>query len=105
MLFAVIAGFGRMAQNTVFLTIIQVESDAKMRGRVMGFLAMAMFGMLPLGSLLIGAVSQQIGAPNALLCQGIMAIIIAAVFYRFLTKSKLNKEEIVQMKEEEGLVA
>ena len=44
----------------------------------MGFFAMAMFGMLPLGSLLIGAVSQQIGAPNALLCQGIMAIIIAA---------------------------
>jgi len=101
MVFATLAGFGRMAQNTVLLTIVQVESDAKMRGRVMGFLAMAMFGMLPVGSLLIGAVSQKIGAPDALLCQGIMAIVIAAAFYRFLTKSKLNKQEISQMKEEE----
>jgi MFS family permease len=103
MVFATLAGFGRMAQNTVFLTIIQVESDAKMRGRVMGFLAMAMFGMLPVGSLLIGAVSQQIGAPNALLCQGVMAIIIAAAFYRFLTNNKLNKEEIAHLEEEESI--
>jgi MFS family permease len=104
MLFAIIAGFGRMAQNTVFLTIIQVESAPKMRGRVMGFLAMSMFGMLPLGSLLIGAISQQIGAPDALLCQGVMAIIIAAVFYKFLTKNKLNKEEIEHMKEAEEML-
>ena len=105
MVFATLAGFGRMAQNTVFLTIAQVECDAKMRGRVMGFVAMAMFGMLPLGSLLVGAVSQQIGAPNALLCQGIMAFVIAAVFYKFLAKNKLNQQEIAQMPEEEGIVA
>ena len=103
MVFATLAGFGRMAQNTVLLTIVQVESDAKMRGRVMGFLAMAMFGMLPLGSLLIGAVSQQIGAPKALLCQGIMALIIAAAFFKFLAKNKLSEEEKAQMPEEESI--
>jgi len=55
--------------------------------------------------LLVGAVSQQIGAPNALLCQGIMAFVIAAVFYKFLAKNKLNQQEIAQMPEEEGIVA
>ena len=104
MLFAVLAGFGRMAQNTVCLTIIQVDSAPKMRGRVIGFLAMGMFGMLPIGGLLVGAVSQQIGAPNALLCQGVIAIIIAAAFYRFLSKDKLNKEEIDEMKEVENTI-
>jgi len=104
MVFATLAGFGRMTQNTVVLTIAQVECDAKMRGRVMGFVAMAMFGMLPLGSLLIGAVSQQIGAPNALLCQGVMAVIIAAAFYGFPAKHKLNKQEKALMKEEESVV-
>ena len=104
MLFATIAGFGRMAQNTVCLTIIQVDSDPKMRGRVIGFLAMAMFGMLPLGGLLIGAASQKIGAPNALLCQGLVAIIIALLFAKFLLKDRLNKKEIAKLEEIEAVV-
>ena len=104
MLFATLAGFGRMAQNTVCLTIIQVESDPKMRGRVMGFLAMSMFGMLPLGGLLVGALSQKIGAPNALLCQGIIALIIAAIFAGFLRKEKLSKMDKEHLEETEDMV-
>ncbi|MDR3714843.1 MAG: MFS transporter [Puia sp.] len=84
MLFAVISGFGVMSQNTVCITIIQVESAPAMRGRMMSYVALAYFGMLPLGSLLIGAVSQRIGAPNAMLSQGVIALVIAAVFFRFL---------------------
>jgi MFS family permease len=101
MVFVTLAGFGRMAQNTSLLTIIQVESDPKMRGRVMGFLAMSMFGMMPLGGLLIGAVSQKIGAPNALLCQGILAIVIAVIFFRFLTTYK-SSEKVKSKAMEEG---
>jgi hypothetical protein len=41
---------------------------------------MAYFGMLPLGSLLIGFISQKIGAPLTMLCQGILAVIITVVF-------------------------
>jgi MFS family permease len=94
MVFATLAGFGRMAQNTVCLTIIQVDSDVKMRGRVMGFMAMAMFGMLPLGGLLIGAVSEHIGAQNALLCQAVVAVIIAAAFANFLRRSNTEKATV-----------
>jgi MFS family permease len=88
MFFAIIFGFGVMMQNTICMTIVQVESDPKMRGRVMSFVAMGFFGMLPLGSLLIGFVSQKIGAPNTLLFQGIAALVIAAVFSKFLKRGK-----------------
>jgi hypothetical protein len=45
---------------------------------------MAIFGMMPLGSLITGAISQWIGAPNAILGQGIAAFIIALLFSRYL---------------------
>jgi MFS family permease len=93
MLFAIVSGFGVMS-STVCLTLIQIHSDAQMRGRVMGFMAMFYFGMLPLGGLLIGSVSEKIGAPNALLCQGIVAIIIALLFSRFLKKDKVIEKQI-----------
>ncbi|HXB39037.1 MAG TPA: MFS transporter [Bacteroidia bacterium] len=101
MLFAAMAGFGGMTQTTICLTIVQVNTEAHMRGRVMSFLAMSVFGMLPLGSLIIGSISQQIGAPNTLLCQGIIAIIIAIVFSKFLRKDKLNKKEMEKLGEVE----
>jgi fructose-specific phosphotransferase system IIC component len=61
--------------------------------------------MLPLGSLLIGAISQRIGAPDAMLCQGIMAIIIAIVFSKFLKRDKIDEENIEQLEEAEILAA
>jgi MFS family permease len=90
MVFATIFGFGAMCQTTICLTIVQVNTEPAMRGRVMSFLLMAMTGMFPIGSLITGAVSQKIGAPDTLLCQGIMALIIVAVFANF-SRIKMNK--------------
>ena len=101
MLFAMVFGFGAMSQTTICLTIVQVHTDKKMRGRVMSFVAMAIFGMLPLGSLLTGFVSEHIGAPNTLLCQGIVALIIAVTFSGFLRKDKLNKKGMQELEEAE----
>jgi len=103
MLFATITGFGMMSQTTITMTIIQVNSDKQMRGRVMSYVAMAYFGMLPLGALLIGVVSQQIGAPNAILCQGIVAIFIAVVFSKYLMRDRINKQNAEQIKEAEEI--
>ncbi len=104
MLFAAITGFGMMNQTTICMTIVQVESDKKMRGRVMSYVAMAYFGMLPLGSLLVGYISQQIGAPDTILLQGITALIIAAVFFKFLRKKKLDQADKILEEEAENLV-
>jgi MFS family permease len=104
MLFAVVCGFGSMSQNTICITIIQVESDANMRGRMMSYVALAYFGMLPLGSLLVGFSSQKIGAPNTMLIQGIIALIIVASFAKFLRRDKIAERNIQQIEEAEELV-
>jgi len=90
MLFAAIAGFGSVAQFTVSNIIVQSDSAPAMRGRAIGILLMAIFGMLPLGSLLVGAVSEHIGAPATVLFQGITALIIASIFLKFLTRPLKN---------------
>jgi len=89
--FATMAGFGMMSQTTISNTIIQTNSSREMRGRVISFFAMAFFGMLPIGGLLIGTVSQYIGAPNAILAEGIIALVIAFLFFPFLKKDMVKK--------------
>ncbi|TDX01435.1 MFS transporter [Dinghuibacter silviterrae] len=88
MVFAVACGFGTMSQTSIVTTIVQMESDKNMRGRVVSFLAMAVFGMLPLGSLLIGFVSKHIGAQASLFAQGCAAILIALLLSKFLLRHK-----------------
>jgi MFS family permease len=95
--FAVLIGFGSIAQFTVCNIIVQSESAPQMRGRIIGILLMAIFGMMPLGSLITGAISQWIGAPNAILGQGIAALIIAMLFSRFLRKNKPGQPAIAQL--------
>lgn len=90
MVCAVVLGFGSLMPVTVSITIIQMESASHMRGRVMSYIGMAFFGMLPLGSLLVGMVSQRIGAPLTMLCQGIIALLIAMVFSNFLRSKKTS---------------
>jgi len=87
MFFAAIAGYGSIAQFTISNIVVQSDTAPEMRGRTMGILLMAIFGMMPLGSLLTGAVSEHIGAPATVLAQGIIAVVIAFVFIRFLTRS------------------
>ena len=84
MLFAVMAGFGGMTQYTACNIMVQSESEPHMRGRAIGILLMAIFGMLPLGSLLVGAISQHIGAPVTMLGEGIISLVLALVFMKSL---------------------
>jgi MFS family permease len=86
MLFAAFTGFGSIAQWNISNIIVQSQSTPHMRGRATGLLLMAIFGMLPIGSLLIGGVSHYIGAPETVLAEGIIAIIVSLCFLRFLTK-------------------
>jgi MFS family permease len=91
MFFAVLSGFGSMSQTTLCLTIVQLHADANMRGRVLSYVGMAYFGMLPLGSLLVGTVSQSIGAGNTLLIQGALSVVIAIVVFLISPKNETHK--------------
>ncbi len=87
MFFAAIAGYGSIAQFTISNILVQSDAAPAMRGRTMGILLMAIFGMMPLGSVLTGAVSEHIGAPATVLAQGITAVLIALLFIKFLTRT------------------
>jgi MFS family permease len=84
MLFAAVSGFGMMAQTTMTNTIIQTTVVPDMRGRVISYFAMAYFGMLPIGSLLVGSLSSYIGAPATILGEGIAALLIVGIFWKYL---------------------
>ena len=85
MFFAVLVGFGGMTQFTVCNIMVQSESEPDMRGRAIGILLMAIFGMMPLGSLLVGGLSQRVGAPATVLGEGVISIVVALAFRRRLS--------------------
>jgi MFS family permease len=95
MCFAVLIGFGSVAQFTICNIVVQSEATPSMRGRAIGVTLMAVFGMLPLGSLLVGAISQRIGAPATVLAQGLTALTITLAFARFLTKPAHNSTRAI----------
>jgi len=94
MVFAAVSGFGAMSQYTATNIMVQSGSEPAMRGRAIGILLMAIFGTAPLGSLITGAVSERIGAPATVLAQGIIAIVIALIFIKFLLWPDKKKEEV-----------
>src|SRR5580704_12218166 len=86
LLFVMVAGFGMMSQVTITNTLIQTTVAPNMRGRVISFYAMAFFGMQPLGGLLVGAISRWIGTTDTLMGEGIFALLIGLLHFRYLRK-------------------
>lgn len=84
LLLCFVCGFGTMSVLPICNTVIQTVSSAQMRGRVVGFFAMAAFGTMPLGSLLVGWLAKIIHPQTCTLIQGVVCLLIAAIFYRFL---------------------
>ena len=85
--FATITGFGMMMQIAIINTLLQTTSSIEMRGRVVSYFAMALFGMQPLGALMVGTLSHYIGAEHTITLQGLIAVIILIVFLPRLRKN------------------
>ena len=89
LIFAAITGFGMMSQITISNTIIQTSVTPSMRGRIISFYAMAFFGMMPIGSLLVGLISRWVGVPRTVLFEGFTALVIGLIhFYHIFKKSQ-----------------
>ncbi len=93
LLFVTIAGFGMMSQITVSNTLIQTTVAPNMRGRVISFYAMAFFGMQPLGGLFVGSISKWAGTTNTMLGEGIAALLIGLLHWRYLHREKLKAKQ------------
>jgi MFS family permease len=79
-----LAGTGMMLQTAASNTIIQTLVDEDKRGRVMSLLAMSLFGTVPLGSLIAGALATRIGAENTILVGGAICVVASGLFLRAL---------------------
>ena len=86
--FIALTGFGMMMCIAAGNTYLQTNVSDQMRGRVMSFYAMAFFGMQPVGSFLIGLLAEYTGAENTLKIEGIIGLLIAALFTRFALVKK-----------------
>ena len=79
-----LTGFGMMVQMASSNTVLQTVVEEDKRGRVMSLYAMAIRGMAPFGSLLVGGAASKIGAPNTLMISGLLCILGSAIFARKL---------------------
>ncbi len=79
-----LAGTGMMLQAAASNTIIQTIVDEDKRGRVMSLLGMSLFGTVPIGSLIAGALATRIGAENTIRVGGAICLVAAGLFLRAL---------------------
>jgi MFS family permease len=73
-------GFGLFATATCTNTILQSIADEDKRGRVVSIYSMCFLGMAPVGNLIAGSVASHIGAPAALLGNGLFCTLAALAF-------------------------
>jgi MFS family permease len=76
----IVSGFGMMVHMAAANTLVQTFVDDDKRGRVMSLHTMAVRGMVPLGSLIAGALASQIGAPATLTLGGLCCVLGACLF-------------------------
>jgi len=58
-------------------TLLQTLAPDHLRGRVLGFYTTSFLGFLPIGSLIMGTVAHEIGAPTTLAGGAILCLVVA----------------------------
>lgn len=62
-------------------SLVQMLVPDKLRGRVMGVYTLTFFGLLPVGSLLMGILAEQFGEAEAILICSVVTLIIALLIF------------------------
>lgn len=89
-------GYSVMLQMSSTNTLIQTMVPDDLRGRAMSAYTMMFMGMMPLGSLLTGAMAQRIGAPWTVAIGGCGAILGAALFLRKLPSLRYEARKLIK---------
>ena len=91
MLMMAVLGYSFLIQLVITNTLIQTIVPDELRGRVISTYTWALGGFYPLGSLLMGALGDQIGAPTTGLISGVgCCLIIALNLFLYPAIHKLN---------------
>ena len=81
-----IAGWGMMLYFSTTNTLVQTSVPDEMRGRVMGIWALVFGGMLPLGALQAGALSQWLGVRWTIAAGGLVCALAGFMMWRGLPR-------------------
>ena len=76
-------GWGFMVIINLSNTLVQMNVDDNLRGRVMGIFTFTFFGLMPIGSLINGAIADQIGAPVTIQINALILLTTAIVLLLF----------------------
>jgi MFS family permease len=79
MVIMALLGFSLITQLILTNTLIQTLAPDELRGRVLSTYTWALGGFFPLGSLFMGFLGDQIGAPTAALLSGIGCILLVLI--------------------------
>lgn len=88
-------GFWVMTQMGSTNTLIQSMVPDRLRGRTMAVYSMMFMGMAPFGALLSGALADHIGAPRTVALGGLLAIVGALAFWRYLPKIRVEARQLL----------
>jgi MFS family permease len=91
-----IAGFGLMFQLSATNTMVQTLVEDDKRSRVLSFLLLAMMGISPFGSLVIGFLSEKVGIKNTLLVNGMITTFFAILFLKKAPQINIELLEHIQ---------
>jgi MFS family permease len=72
-------GWGFMVIINLSNTLVQTNVTDELRGRVMGIFTFTFFGLMPIGSLVNGALANQIGAPLTIQINALILMVAAVV--------------------------
>jgi MFS family permease len=94
-----------MVQTVGANTFIQSLVPDRFRGRVMSFYTMMFLGVLPLGSLMMGAMADHIGPLRAIRL-GAVAVLVGSTFLLGrLRTTEASMEELLRLQEGESTTA
>jgi MFS family permease len=91
--FVGVGAFGMMPIRTISNTIVQLHVPNHFRGRVISIYFMVMTTMMPIGSLIVSAISHVIGVRKTVFLEGIIALIVAVVYGRYVKRERLKREQ------------
>jgi len=96
LVFMVITGVGMMAQTSAINTYIQTHAVPAMRARAISYYVMAYQGMIPIGSLLVGWLANELGPRGAVCVEGVVGILATGLFV--LYKRRQGMESVMDRK-------
>jgi predicted MFS family arabinose efflux permease len=77
----VLAGWAFMVIFNMLNSLVQLHTPDHLRGRVMSVYTLTFFGLMPVGSLMVGSMAHSLGAPLTVLLNAGMVVVFALVLW------------------------